>query len=328
MTKNPKNVRNALAVCGQKKFKTFAVVGVKNINEEGNNKSKQQKNSDMKHTKLSVVISALTVLLILSACSHSNAQCNAVSGMSGTVHDNASTISVNYTVSLTTGASFINLGVANACGFSFPGISAPWCGNTNIIDTVTYTFSSAIISIDVFLAYVGVTGNIRQESFTFITNGSTPALTVDSGTCAAWIVAGNQTTSPAIPNGLNAVVTAASALPFTTLGIISGTNSSMNGGASYGLCDASVTTSIQNQSFENEVHFYPNPVHNELSVFIDRKINNFSLKLINLLGEVVTERNDIHSNSCTINVSPIAKGIYIAELSINGNKARTRICKE
>ena len=281
----------------------------------------------MRHVKL-LSISSLTGLLMVSACSYLKAQCNAVSGMSGTVHNSDSSISVNYSVALTNGASFINLGSATACGFSFPGISAPWCGNTDVIDTVTYTFSSAITSIDVFVAYVGVSGFIQQESFAFITNGSTPALTVDSGTCAAWIVAGNQITSPPIPDGLNAIVTVTSASPFTTLGIIGGTNSSANGGASYGLCSASILTTVQNLTVENKVYVYPNPVDNELSIFIDKGINNFSVKLVNLLGDVVTERNDIHANSCTMNVSAMAKGIYIAELNINGNYMHTRICKE
>ena len=281
----------------------------------------------MTYAKL-LLVSALTGLHILSVCSYSKAQCNAVSGMSGTVHDNGSTITVNYTVSLTTGASFANLGTANACGFLFPGLSAPWCGNTNIIDTVTYTFSSAITSVDVIVAYVGVTGYIRQESFAFITNGSTPVLTVDSGTCAAWIVAGNQIKSPPIPNGLNAVVTVASATPFTTLGIISGDSSNFNGGASYGLCDASVMTTVPNLSFENKVHVYPNPVGSELTISFDRGITNFSVKLVNLLGQVVAERNATRSNSCKMNVSAIAKGIYIAEINMNGNNVRRKIFKE
>jgi hypothetical protein len=281
----------------------------------------------MRYTKL-LLISSLIALLIVLAWSDLKAQCSAVSGMSGTVHNSDSSISVNYTVALTNGASFINLGAATACGFTFPGIIAPWCGNTDVIDTVTYTFSPAITSIDVFVAYVGVSGFIKQESFAFITNGSTPTVTVDSGSCAAWIVVGNQITSPPIPNGLNGIVTVASAIPFTTLGIIGGTNSSANGGASYGLCSASILTTVLDLTFENKVHVYPNPVDNELSIFIDKGINDFSVRLVNLLGGVVAERNDMHSNSCTMNVSGLPNGIYIAELNINGTYIRTRICKE
>jgi len=281
----------------------------------------------MNHLKF-LLIASIVGLLIILRCSQLKAQCNAVSGMSGFVHDSGSTDSVSYTVAVTTGASFMNLGTADACGFLFPGILAPWCGNTNIIDTVTYTFSSAISSIDVIVAYVGVLGSVHQETFDFITNGSTPTVTVDSGTCAEWIVAGTQITSPPVPDGLNAVVTVSSATPFTTLGIIGGTNSSTNGGASYGLCDASILTSVFNLTFEKNVRVYPNPVDNELTIFLDREINNYSVKLVNLLGHVVAERNDIHSNSYTMNVSALAHGIYIAELNINGNKIRKKICKE
>ncbi len=285
------------------------------------------KHEKMDHYKF-LLIASLTSMLIISTCSQLHAQCNAVSGMSGFVHNSASTDSVSYTVTVTTGASFMNLGTANACGFSFPGIQAPWCGNTNIIDTVTYTFSSAITSIDVIVAYVGVLGSIHQETFDFITNGSTPAITVDSGSCAAWIVEGTQITSPPLPDGLNAVVTVSSAIPFTTLGVIGGTGSSTNGGASYGLCDASLLTSVRNLPFEKNVHVFPNPVDDELTISLEGDNQYYSVKLVNLLRHVVAEKNDIHSKWCTMDVSALSHGIYIAELNINGNTICTRICKE
>jgi len=282
----------------------------------------------MNHLKL-FLVAAFSSLLIISISNPSQAQCNIVSGMSGTVHDNASTISVNYTVSLTTGASFANLGSFGACGFQILGMIAPWSGNSGVTDTVTYTFSTPISSIDVFVAYVGTTGQMNPESFIFTTNGSVPALTVDSGTCAAWTVLGNEITSPSILNGLNTIVTVVSATPFTDLSIISGgPNSNVHGGSSYGLCDASVETSVPSLSaYENNLHVYPNPVSNELTISFDRGDHDLSVKLLNLLGEVISEENEIHSNVYTLDVSHLPTGIYVAEINVDGNKVHRRIVK-
>jgi hypothetical protein len=275
------------------------------------------------------LIATITGLLIFSFSIPLNAQCNIVSGMSGTVHDSASSISVSYNVTLTTGASLTNLGQFFACGILFPSIMAPWSGNSNVIDTVTYTFSSPITSIDVVVGYVGVTGLIAPESFIFTTNGSLPVLTVDSGTCEAWIVSGNEITSPSIINGLNAIVTVVAALPFTDLCIISGSfNSSFNGGSSYGLCDASLETNVYDiESYENNLLVYPNPVSNVLTISFGREVSDLSVKLINLLGEVVSERNEFFSNRCTLDVSSISSGIYIAEINVEGNKIQRKIIK-
>jgi hypothetical protein len=265
-------------------------------------------------------------LLFISFCNQLNAQCNIVSGPSGTIHDSSSTTLVNYTVAMTTGASMSNLGIFTACNLTFPGIQAPWCGNSNIVDTVTYTFSSAIYSVDVFIAYVGVNGITQPESFTITTNGSTPVVTVDAGTCAPWIISNNQITSPSIPGGLNALATVASSLPFTTMSIISGTNSTMTGGSSYGLCDASALTDVTHLNHIN-VSIYPNPVSNMLNVILDQN-NDVSVKLINMFGQVVAQTSDAVSSVVSMDISELIGGTYIAEVSIGGRKLYKKIIKE
>ncbi len=180
----------------------------------------------------------LFILLILFA-NNINAQCNVISGDSGTIQNAAQTTSVHYELSIAGGTVVANLGTYSSCGYTFPSIMAPWTNNTNTIGTATYTFSVPLHSVDVFVAYVGITGQLAVETFTFTTNGSVPTLSINTGSCPGWNTTGNVTSSPSVAGAWNVLTTVTSATPFTTLTIESGLSSSQDGGSSYGLCSSS-----------------------------------------------------------------------------------------
>jgi len=257
----------------------------------------------------------LTLILILLAflkwSNFANAQCNIVSGSSGSIFDAALSNSVNYTVSVSGAASFLTFSTETACGLTFPGINAPWSGNTNSLGTVTYTFSEPINSVKVFLAYVGTNTQTNPESFVFNTNGGLPTLSVDPGTCVAWTINGNQITSPTILNAVNSIVTVLSETPFTTLDIISGTNSGINGGSSYGLCNSSLVTAINN-SRENPylITVYPNPNTGQFKIE-NKTSKKISFEVYNLLGDKVFKSENFEQNSSNeLDLSGLPKGNY------------------
>lgn len=181
----------------------------------------------------------LAFIVLLWLAINANAQCNVISGDSGIIQNAAQTISVHYDLSIAGGTVMANLGSYSSCGYTFPSIVAPWTNNTNAMGTATYTFSVPLTSVDVFVAYVGVTGTFGPETFTFTTNGSVPALSINTGSCPGWTTTANTTTSPQIAGAWNVLTTVTSATPFTTLTIESGLNTSQNGGSSYGLCSSS-----------------------------------------------------------------------------------------
>ena len=263
--------------------------------------------------KKPVIIASLTLICIVNFV---NAQCSLVSGTSGVVQNAGGTVSVNYTCTVSGATIFYNLGTFIACGVSFPGIDAPWSNNTNVLGTATYTFSTPIYAIDVVIGYVGVTGQIQPETFTITTNGSIPSLTVDSGTCAAWTTAGNVITSPSVPGGINSIVRVSSFTPFTTLSILSGANSSSTGGSSYGLCSASVFTSLHEQDANPaNISIYPNPNRGNFNVdIINMFTGQFHLEIYSSLGAKISEQLFFNSRETTgLDLTEFPKGIYFVK---------------
>ncbi|MBL0054209.1 MAG: T9SS type A sorting domain-containing protein [Bacteroidetes bacterium] len=175
-------------------------------------------------------------------CLPAKAQCIAIGDSSGTVQDTSMTNSVNFNVTISPTCYYANLGAfVGVCTIPFPGIVAPFSGNTNgSTSAITYTFSSALTSVDLLIGYTGVNGTIATETFLFTTNSVTPTIAVNSGTCIPWTIVGNQTTSPSIVGGLNSIHTISSATPFSEFSIFtnsSGTGPGANGGSSFALCN-------------------------------------------------------------------------------------------
>jgi hypothetical protein len=176
-----------------------------------------------------------------------SAQPDVVSGSSGAIFDPVAKDSISYTVQFEGSEQYRNLGAEEFCGMTFPGIDAPWSGNTSEIVTVVYTFTKPLFSVDVMLGYVGMRNEKAREQFKFTTDTGDPSLEVDPGTCAKWEVAGNTTISPNVEGAFVAIVHVTSAIPFTVLKIISGDNS-QNGGSCYALSKAGAKIAQMNST--------------------------------------------------------------------------------
>lgn len=177
-------------------------------------------------------------------------QCVAISDSSGVIY-NTTLDSVDYYITISSTCSFLNIFIPSACGIAFPALTAPWSGNTNgTTSTITYTFSVPITSVDLLIGAVGINGPtnpIVPESFIFTTNSSSPSLVVNSGSCAPWIIVGNQTISPSIVGAVNAIHTISSLSQFTSFTITtnsSGVGPTGNGGSLFSLCSASIISGV------------------------------------------------------------------------------------
>ena len=64
---------------------------------------------------------------------------------------------------------------------------------------------------------------------------------------------------------------------------------------------------------------FPNPFTTTATISINKEIHGGSLRLINLFGQTVMEKNNINGNSYTINRENLSSGIYLFEVSEKGN---------
>jgi gliding motility-associated-like protein len=176
------------------------------------------------------------------------AQCVVLGDLNGSLTDPVTGLVIDYAVTLSPTQSFQNLSGGTYCGITFPAVATPFSGlNGSAPNTITYTFSQPILSIDVIIAYIGVINtSTATEVFTFTTNSAIPSLTVNSGTCDQMNVNGNQSDNLGIFGALNAIHTVSSTTPFTTLSITTISSGVTlpgiigNGGSSYALCDNSI----------------------------------------------------------------------------------------
>ncbi len=82
---------------------------------------------------------------------------------------------------------------------------------------------------------------------------------------------------------------------------------------------------------ENKIsnfQIYPNPVSNQINMLLENNIENASLKIISILGQIVLEKQNISGNNINIDVSKLAKGVYVVRVSDGISISNTKFIKE
>lgn len=91
-----------------------------------------------------------------------------------------------------------------------------------------------------------------------------------------------------------------------------------------------IDTSLNVSDFSNSMlRIYPNPANTELFIKNDNDIALISLKIIDLTGKVVHHQNLENTDTNTINISAIAKGLYLVEIETQpGNMFQSKLVVE
>ncbi len=93
------------------------------------------------------------------------------------------------------------------------------------------------------------------------------------------------------------------------------------------LCNS---TGVEENLFNEQLTLYPNPATSQLTIAFSEEQKNTSIKIINILGEIVFQ-SAITNKQSTINIdiSSLAKGMYVIELTKNDTQVvRRKIIKE
>jgi len=73
---------------------------------------------------------------------------------------------------------------------------------------------------------------------------------------------------------------------------------------------------------------YPNPTTGAVTLEFGTSISNGRLRLINLLGQTIVERDELSGESCNIDLTGQASGMYLVEISSGGEVMRRNLVKE
>ncbi len=76
---------------------------------------------------------------------------------------------------------------------------------------------------------------------------------------------------------------------------------------------------------KNKFQVYPNPASSQLTVQTLEGNSNFSVELFDMLGNMVIETASVAATKTTLDVSGLAKGIYVVKTTVEGNSTTTKV---
>ena len=87
-----------------------------------------------------------------------------------------------------------------------------------------------------------------------------------------------------------------------------------------GTCDTTPTTGIKSAVNDNRATVFPNPANEYVTVLFADNPHNYSLKLLDALGQVVAQ-----SRTNQVNVSSVASGVYFLDIETPGYTVNKKI---
>jgi uncharacterized repeat protein (TIGR03803 family) len=95
------------------------------------------------------------------------------------------------------------------------------------------------------------------------------------------------------------------------------------------LVEITFTTGIvEKGSNQLNIDVYPNPAKEQITISLDQKTSDATLKLVTLTGQLMMERTKLSGDKFTLNISDLASGAYFVELTDKGTVSRTKLIKE
>jgi hypothetical protein len=82
---------------------------------------------------------------------------------------------------------------------------------------------------------------------------------------------------------------------------------------------------------ENQIlnfQIYPNPASNQINISFEKNIEKANLKIISILGQTVFEKQNVSGNNLSFDVSNIANGVYIIQVSDGISVSNSKFVKQ
>ena len=78
----------------------------------------------------------------------------------------------------------------------------------------------------------------------------------------------------------------------------------------------------------SELEVYPNPSDGVFSILVNESIMNATLRIVNITGETILQREGLNGKRFTFDISGEAQGVYFAELITDSGIKRMKLVKE
>ncbi len=86
---------------------------------------------------------------------------------------------------------------------------------------------------------------------------------------------------------------------------------------------------IENVNTENdELNIFPNPTHSSFTINFSNDWNNAAIKVFNLTGQIIFEKQNQNGKQFSIDLSHQSAGIYFVEVQTSTNIYRSKVVKE
>ncbi len=101
------------------------------------------------------------------------------------------------------------------------------------------------------------------------------------------------------------------------------------GGFALDVANPYLKTAIENNlPITNQYVIYPNPTTGELQVLFNQQITDVSIRVVDVLGKIILEKNNLTGKQFNFDVNNNAAGMYFVEVIQNSIVTRTKLIKQ
>ena len=93
-------------------------------------------------------------------------------------------------------------------------------------------------------------------------------------------------------------------------------------------CFNILTTNTSGNELYQKIEIYPNPTNSEITILTEDAQNGANIKLFNVTGQLLLEKNNLIGKVFKVNLTKFANGIYFLEFTRGGKIIREKIVKE
>ena len=91
---------------------------------------------------------------------------------------------------------------------------------------------------------------------------------------------------------------------------------------------ALINSIAKNKAVQLNMDVYPNPAKERVTISLDQKIADATIKIISVSGQRVLEKTKLSGDSFTLNTADLSSGIYFIEVTEKENTSRLKLIKE